>query len=54
MKDIYRKQNVEKKKIGKLIKIPSGSNILGISKYFSATSKAVFKFSSGLSLVKRP
>ena len=28
---------------------PSGSNIRGISKYFSAISKAVFKFSIGLS-----
>lgn len=30
--------------------LPSGSNIRGMSKYFSATSKAVFKFSKGLSL----
>lgn len=29
---------------------PSGSNMRGMSRYFSATSKAVFKFSRGLSL----
>lgn len=28
---------------------PSGSNMRGISRCFSATSKAVFKFSNGLS-----
>lgn len=28
---------------------PSGSNMRGMSKYFSATSNAVFKFSNGLS-----
>lgn len=33
---------------------PSGSNILGISKYFSATSNAVFKFSNGLSFDNLP
>lgn len=30
-------------------RLPSGSNMRGMSKYFSATSKAKFKFSSGLS-----
>lgn len=29
--------------------LPSASNILGMSRYFSATSKAVFKFVSGSS-----
>jgi hypothetical protein len=32
-----------------ILYLPSGSNMRGISKYFSATSKAVFKFSKGLS-----
>ncbi len=30
-------------------RLPSGSNMRGISRYFSATSKAVFRFCSGLS-----
>lgn len=30
-------------------RLPSGSNMRGISRYFSATSNAVFKFCSGLS-----
>lgn len=29
--------------------LPSGSNMRGMSRYFSATSKAKFKFSKGLS-----
>lgn len=29
--------------------LPSGSNILGMSRYFSAMSKARFRFSNGLS-----
>jgi hypothetical protein len=34
---------------GRKVPLPSASSILGISRYFSATSKAVFKFVSGSS-----